>query len=37
MVDRADFDDATTLARITDERAQGPSYQEIVQGLARGG
>jgi DNA invertase Pin-like site-specific DNA recombinase len=34
IVDRAGFDDATTLARISEERAQGPSYQEIARGLA---
>lgn len=36
-VGRAGFDDTTILARITEERAQGRSYQEIAQGLIRNG
>jgi site-specific DNA recombinase len=35
VVGRAGFDDPTTLARITRERNQGRSYQEIAQGLTQ--
>jgi len=37
VIGRAGFDDTTTLARITEERAQGRSYQDIAQGLTRDG
>jgi DNA invertase Pin-like site-specific DNA recombinase len=35
VIGRAGFDNPTTLARITEERAQGRSYQEIADGLTR--